>query len=526
MSILARTAASLFLIAGFIIYSGIPLSAQSSLSYGWYINAHGGVSQLHGDIQEDDNPMNKLSKETSAGVGIKIGKYLNSFMSANIQFTGTQFIGQNEKKNLEFVSDMIGCQLGLTMNFTNIFFGKKERRINLYGSVGAGFVLYRSVSFLLTTGQTVNNFGYLGIRNQLKMPGYNTFYFPVGAGFDFKLSSQWYFNLETTVGIFMNDQLDATVKGNSNDAYNLTSVGLTYHFREKAKSRIPTSRPLEEKPVIAADPFADEKVDLVYKFPPEIKSFGEFEMKSEIHKGKIDGAASLTQVLPVGFNVLDTSISNAKTEFNMFTLKLSWDEMPADSVFTVNYRIRVDRVFGTLPMASILYLQKTGKEYKFKTTVDVMRAEEPIAEKKIEPEIKPKPGKEDTIPSIPIIEYRLQVSASYKAKIPLKEIRRKVTPKEEIKEDFQYNWYCYTVGSFETYNEAKEYMINRIAEYGLQEAFIVVFYKGRKLKTLGDLKQFFPEETPVQPVVKKEDYCYRVQILATMGKAVDPMSLK
>lgn len=522
MSQLARTVLFCFLFTGFFLFSRFPLLGQSSLSYGWYINVNGGITQLHGDIQEDDNPLNKLAHESSAGGGIKFGKYINPLFTVNLHLHGSQLIGQNETRDLQFLSDMVQFQLGLTLNATNLVFGKKERRVNLYGTAGAGVVFYRSVAYQLSTNVPVTDFGYLGSGNRLEFPNYNTYYFPLGAGLDFKLSKRWYLNLETTAGIFLNDQLDATVKGQSNDACHYTSLGLTYYFKERKKGRIPQSRPLEEKPEIVAEPFANEYVNLVYRLPEVVSSFDVFDLKSEIHKGKIDGAATLTQVLPVGFYVLDTAIAGAKTDFNMFTLRLNWDELPSDSVFTVSYKVKVDRIFGVLPMASILFFGKTGKEFKFRTTINVLQREEPVVQKEPAPEIIAK----DTIPTIPMIEYRLQVSASFKAKIPLRDLNKKVTPTEEIREDFQNNWYTYTVGSFKTYDDAKKYMMKRVEEYGLKDAFIVVFYKGKKLKSLSDLKLYVPEEFPVQPVVKKDEFCYRVQILAVMGQSVDPQSLE
>lgn len=522
MSYLARTVLlSMFIAVS--IYPSRSLLAQSSLTYGWYININGGISQLHGDIQTSDNPLDKLKNETGLGGGIKFGKYINSVFTAYLQFHSSGMKGLVEKKDREFSSDMLEGRLGLTLNFTNLFFGKKERQINIYGTAGAGIVFFRSGTFSLSTGELINDYGYIGTTNRQKTSREQAFLFPVGAGLDFKLSPQWYLNLETVVGIFTTDKIDATEKGTFNDAYNFTSIGLTYYFKERKKGRIPQSRPLEEvKPAPIADPFANEYINLIHKFPPEIKSFDEFEMQSEVHKGKIDGSGTLTQVLPVGFNVLDTAIANAKSEFKMYTLRLQWDELPADSVFTVSYRVKLDRIFGTLPLASILFLQKTGKDYKFKSTVDITQREEPVVEKPIIPEIK----KEDTIPAIAIIEYRIQVGASFKTKIPLRDLNAKISPTEEIREDFQNNWYSYTVGSFTSYEKAKEYMQKRVAEYGLKEAFIVVFYKGKKLKSLGELKQYVPEVTPVQPEVKKEEYCYRVQIMATMSKGVDPVSLK
>jgi hypothetical protein len=210
----------------------------------------------------------------------------------------------------------------------------------------------------------------------------------------------------------------------------------------------------------------------------------------------------------------------------MYTLRLVWDQLPADSVFKVSYRVKIDKISGTLPLASILYLKKTDKEYRFRTNVNILPKEEPVVIVEPKPEPIPEPRKEDTIPSVATIEYRLQIAASYKARIPLRELEKKITPQEEIREDFQNNWYTYTLGSFETYKDAKDYINTRTTQHGLKEGYVVVFYEGKKLKSLGDLNQYLPKEIAGKPVVKKDVICYRVQIMAVSGGRVDPMSLK
>jgi hypothetical protein len=524
MHSLARTSIITCFIAAISVATVSYVRAQSSLTYSWYLGIHGGISQLHGDIQTYDNPFKKLKHETGFGGGIKVGKYINSLFSAYLQVEGAGMKGR--KRDTEFKSDLREARLALTLNLTNLFFRKKERTINFYGTAGAGIVFFRSQVSQISTGIILHDYGYIGTINREKVNREMTYYIPVGGGFDIRMSPQWYLNLESIAGIFMTDLMDATKKGTFEDAYNFTSLGLTYYFHERNKGRIPQSRPLEKKPEIAAETYANEYVNVTHQFPTGIKSLDEFVLVTEVHKGKIDGAGSLTQVLPVGFNVLDTAISGAKAEFNMYTLRLVWDQLPADSVFKVSYRVKIDKISGTLPLASILYLKKTDKEYRFRTNVNILPKEEPVVIVEPKPEPAPEPRKEDTIPSVATIEYRLQIAASYKARIPLRELEKKITPQEEIREDFQNNWYTYTLGSFETYKDAKDYINTRTTQHGLKEGYVVVFYEGKKLKSLGDLNQYLPKEIAGKPVVKKDVICYRVQIMAVSGGRVDPMSLK
>ncbi len=63
-------------------------------------------------------------------------------------------------------------------------------------------------------------------------------------------------------------------------------------------------------------------------------------------------------------------------------------------------------------------------------------------------------------------------------------------------------------------------------KHAIRDAFIVAFYKGRRLNELSELKEIAAVQQPIKTVYKEGGYCYRVQILALMNKTVNPESLK
>ncbi len=144
---------------------------------------------------------------------------------------------------------------------------------------------------------------------------------------------------------------------------------------KKSKKSDESKAPTE----IATDPYANETVNLLTYIPQNIKSNAVFILKNIVYKGKIKGPGRLVQILPNGLDVLDTLIAGAKTKFANNALYLNWDELPADSVFEVSYRVKPKGIYGSFQMVSNLYLERTGKEYKFRTSLEIEPAEEEIA---------------------------------------------------------------------------------------------------------------------------------------------------
>lgn len=111
------------------------------------------------------------------------------------------------------------------------------------------------------------------------------------------------------------------------------------------------------------------RINLEYDLPDKIISGSTFLFKCRISKGDLIGSAKLTQRLPIGFDIVESVIGEAKTNYSNYTLNLLWDEISADSIMEISYNVVVNRSYGYLPISSILYFEETGKKYLFNTHV-------------------------------------------------------------------------------------------------------------------------------------------------------------
>jgi hypothetical protein len=88
-------------------------------------------------------------------------------------------------------------------------------------------------------------------------------------------------------------------------------------------------------------------------------------------------------------------------------------------------------------------------------------------------------------PPQPMLEYRVQIRAKYGKPIPVSWLSRKYNiPVNQIREDKHNGYYIYTVGSYETYLQAKT-RCNQVRNVnGIPDAFVVAFKNGYRLDKL------------------------------------------
>lgn len=518
MTTIIRSFLLISLVLLFFVFGNNSLFGQSSQDYQWYINANAGLTQMYGDVSNSSNPIEKLDQETDFGYGARLGRLISPVFHGHFQYINARFKGYKEASDLEFNTQLNEYQLGTTINLLNLFSENKSRTVNLYGLLGVSVLSFRSQSSRISTGEIVNGFGYENNGAGEKIARELDFAIPIGLGIDFRLTERWFINLEGGFRSTFTDKLDGQEKGSANDPYYYSSLGISYNFKSKEPKQ-PELVP-EEPPV---NPFANTYVDLLYFFPQELTSMDAFTMRCKIYKGAVQGKGELTQILPIGFNVTDTVIDGARVEFKNYTLSLYWDELPTDSIFEISYNVQLDKIYGTLPMVSILYLDTLKKEYRYKTDVFIKRKilAEPIV---VEEEV---PEEEEMESPSERVEFRIQVRAAYKRQISTDSLARVLKINEEINEEKVDNWYKYSIGSFKTYDEARGYRKELVKQSKLRDAFIIAYFDNERLNSLSELKEIAPETLPGGSTKYEENgTCYRVQILALMHKRVAPAVLK
>jgi len=499
--------------------------SQTYPDYPWHINVNGGTTLLFGDLTSQDNFTDRVPDDLELGFGVRAGRNISPIFGLYLQSVTGRFKGSNESRNLKFNSSFTETGVGLRGSLTDLILGKKSRFVNFYGFAGASAIFFRSEAINLSTGAIEEDYGYTNQDDRKKSSPETGLVFPMGAGFDLKLHQKWFLTLETGFRASLTDKLDGMTKGTQNDAYYYSSFGLSYYFNLGGPK--PQKPVMDEIPVTEPEPFADTHVDLKYHIPSDLSSHDVFRMKSIIHKGQIDGKAHLIQILPIGFNVLDTTVGNAsRTEFNNYTLRLYWDELPQDTAFEVSYDVELDQIFGNLPMSSILYLDRTGKEYRFKTDIMIKRKiiEDLLAELEEEDVTI-----EKIMTAVDLVEFRVQIAASFRKQLSIAELEKKYNLHGQITEEIDGSWYKYVTGTHSTYSKVREHRAAIIQQHGVQGAFVVVYYKGDRLSHIKELITVSPEHypLPVDPAVRKRVLpCYRVQILALRESVASPYSLK
>jgi len=223
---------------------------SDKLTYQWYINLNGGMTQSFCDIQSGNFHLDQMQSGAIApAFGARIGKHISPVFGVYGQFMTGKLKGFDDDKDLEFETDLkYDMMLGATMSLSNLIGGYKPRLINLYLTAGIGLVNFTPEARVKSTGQPLWDY-YNGIGGadlaDAKTEKENTSEtsIPVGGGIDFRLSDRWDLNLETTLRLFDSDKLDGYIAGDHGDAYYYTSLGVGYSFgggSDKAKMNIET----------------------------------------------------------------------------------------------------------------------------------------------------------------------------------------------------------------------------------------------------------------------------------------------
>ncbi|MBE0652054.1 MAG: porin family protein [Bacteroidales bacterium] len=89
------------------------------------------------------------------------------------------------------------------------------------------------------------------------------------------------------------------------------------------------------------------------------------------------------------------------------------------------------------------------------------------------------------LPVQPILEYRVQIRARYKKPVSLSYLSKHYhIPETSIRTDMNNGYYIYTVGSYDTYTQARTERDILRTQNGVTDAFVVLFKNGRRLEKL------------------------------------------
>ncbi|MCD4746322.1 MAG: outer membrane beta-barrel protein [Bacteroidales bacterium] len=198
--------------------------------YQWYLNANLGITQSFCDIQDGSFQLDMLNKDEMAfGFGGRLGKHISPVFTIYGSLISAPLKGIRESRDLKFEAKLTDYIGGVTINFSNLFFGYKPRTITFYGTTGIGFVDFRTKCTKISDDSYVSGFGYKNNGDD-ESDKTSEAMVPTGLGLNFRINNRWDVNLESTIRWFDSDKLDGLISGNKNDAYYYSSLGVSYNF--------------------------------------------------------------------------------------------------------------------------------------------------------------------------------------------------------------------------------------------------------------------------------------------------------
>jgi hypothetical protein len=498
-----------------IIFVGIFLTLSSTLfsqsrSY-WEFNFNGGTSIFLGDIKQNTIlPSGQPPSEWRFGGGVQFGRQFSYVFGLRGQFIYSKLAGTRIQWDKNFEADYYETNLNTTINFNNLF-GRNKRSdkfFNIYLIGGIGLIQYNTTVYEISSGKVIHRVGH-GYGSGIKgttLEGIIT----LGFGADFRINDNFRITLESANKGMNSDFMDHYESGFKYDIYNYTSIGLSWRFgvnKSKKKSAPPYRYvPPTKKSKYKEEPLQEQKKLDILTIGGVIEEKNKPVMPPE--ETTFESIKDTIETFPTVDSVKIITPKEKIAENEKVTLATDTVTKPENKV--VEFRVQISARYGrpisremlskqyNIPVNEIkeniydgFYIYTVGS---FATLQEAESAKQ---------KLKRENGTDGTFivafednervdlqsvlnrGNVPDPEYRVQISARYGKPIPLRRLYNKYNiPVDKIKENIYNDFYIYTVGSFATYNQAKNYKIKLIRNNGTNGAFVVAFSKGKRIDKL------------------------------------------
>lgn len=214
-------------------------SQNSILVRDWEAGLNLGFTQYYGDINHRSFFEKLGAGETKFGVGVFGRKHFNAYLGLGAQF---QYLSLRSEKetfsdgrpaNLEFTGSTYHFGIHAYLNFSNLFFGAKDRMVGVYGLAGLGYLGWQSqlwdtqLDALIWDNATIDP----NVFNT------GAVMLPLSLGADIRLTDQWRLNVESSLQTIFSDHLDFYEDGFPRDIMLFTFVGVSYVINYQQKKR-------------------------------------------------------------------------------------------------------------------------------------------------------------------------------------------------------------------------------------------------------------------------------------------------
>lgn len=220
---------------------------------------------------------------------------------------------------------------------------------------------------------------------------------------------------------------------------------------------------------------------------------GSFVVKIQIERKNLDSYFMLEQNLPTGMTATGLESQGALFSFKEGKVKYSWLRIPKEDIIELAYKVKVPfEMIGRQEIGGSYYYIENEEKQIFelpKVAIEIIEhvpASDSVAEKAILGIILNDANKPDFASEIKDnIEYRIQVLSST-SKLNKDSLRKEFELKDKIKEEYYNGTYKYVIGSYKTYDEARETK-NKL-DFARYIPFVVAYNNGTRI-TVGEAMQ-------------------------------------
>ncbi|MCF8303632.1 MAG: porin family protein [Bacteroidales bacterium] len=485
----------------FLISNGIMQVKGQTPRY-WSFGINAGPNIFIGDIKRFSYlPSTEDPSELKLAYGLTVDKKFTPVFGLRAQFLNGQLSGTDRELDRTFEAKVFEYNLSAVFNFNNLFSAtNRTRRLELYGIVGLGFSNFETDQYLYSDQDT--HLGGSGHGSGSGIGGRTLeTTVPFGLELDYHLNRNWTLKGEYTLHPVYSDELDIREADFAYDMYNYVAVGISYklHTGTQRRERPTPTEPEREEPTEEmitrqeGEPSGEEtqptqpepepakpapNVAINTQMAQQITNGKTFGMTLNVNKQHLRAGTEILQTFPSGFTPVETAGTTGNFKFEEQMLTLSWDELPEGKSFETSYNVKVENAIpGKYLIPGMMIYRYNNKSHseKFRNYITVKRAAEQTRQ-----ETEPKP--ESTSP--PALEYRVQIRAKKTGRLSKNELAKRFNLSTPIKEDIYNGYYIYTVGSFDTYEQARNYRDTLRRRHNVNDAFVVAFRYGERLDKL------------------------------------------
>ncbi|MCB2220566.1 MAG: hypothetical protein KQI35_09240 [Bacteroidetes bacterium] len=454
---------------------------QSGFWKDWSINAGGGPNLFYGDT--DNYRFYRVFRNNSEwrfGYSLMAQKKISPLFIVRGQFMQGQLSGTKRKDAIWFEGNVIETSLSVRLELLNLLWGNEERKISVYAMGGIGFSHWKAELKNRFTNEVIQGNGHKtgsGLFGRTLEP-----VLPFGMGVDYRFNKHWSVNFEGTLRPVNSDKLDANEGGFKFDFYSYNFVGVTYYFikREKKKPMIPPREIVYEKP----DDFPEPNFKPAKKVVP-VKPNLTLEdqlLAAELESGLYDSpwpgvefrvqvSASRTESDPDKIKAklklpgeLKMNEGNGWYRYSTGEFIKYWKAKEYRNILVSRYNVK----------DAFVVAYRDGERINLSELINslaVASEGELIVENKR-----------------PVIDraFSVQLLASADGNISTRVIREMFEIEEEVYKEYKNGLYLYTVGNFDSYDDAlsiRDKMINR----GVTGAFVVGYKDGIRIKDIQEI---------------------------------------